>query len=87
MIASKGHLCLFLPKFHPELNRTPLFLRNSFHLSVVYPNLNLPPSIAIERVWSAIKAFARKACQYTWDALKQLVPDAIASVTLVQVCT
>ena len=56
-IESCGHICLFLPKYHCELN-------------------------PIERVWCKAKKFTRAHCTYTLPALRRVIPESLATVTV-----
>jgi hypothetical protein len=56
-IEAAGHLCIFLPKFHCELNY-------------------------IEFFWGVVKKYLRDKCNYTFEALKTNLPDALQSVRL-----
>ena len=85
-----GHLTLFLPKFHPELNRTFIafislatsrpfvVFRTRIHWVCVW-------YVAIERLWSAAKSYAREHCQCNFKALREIVPKALDSVPLVTI--
>ena len=55
-LTDKGHMALFLPKFHCELN-------------------------PIERVWGEAKRYSRKYTNFTLQRLRNLLPDALDSVT------
>jgi transposase len=57
VIEAAGHLCIFLPKFHCELN-------------------------FIEFFWGGIKRYLREHCNYTFEALKENMPKALASVAV-----
>ena len=86
-IRKHGHLVLFLPKFHPELNRA--FVSGSPTRFMTDTDPPLPSCwsfVAIERGWSAIKTFTRKNCTFTWPGLLAMIDEAINSVTLTQVC-
>jgi hypothetical protein len=52
IIEGAGHRCLFLPKYHPEIN-------------------------PIEYVWGAAKNYARRNCEYSLPALRQMIPRAL----------
>ena len=54
---SCGHIRLFLPKYHCELN-------------------------PIERVWCKAKKFTRAHCTYTLPALRRVIPESLATVTV-----
>ena len=79
VIMAAGHLTLFLPKFHHDFNRA-----SSLHLSVWHTHavdLSNPlsyvctyPCVAIERLWSAAKYFARENCGYSFTSLRVTVP-------------
>jgi hypothetical protein len=56
-IEAAGHLCIFLPKFHCELNY-------------------------IEFFWGVVKKYLRDNCNYTFEALKTNLPNALRSVQL-----
>jgi transposase len=36
----------------------------------------------IESFWGAAKKYARQNCNYSWESLNQIVPDALDSVSL-----
>jgi hypothetical protein len=55
LVEGKGHLVVFYPKFHCELNW-------------------------IEYYWGMAKRFSRDNCEYNFQALRQIVPDALSSV-------
>ena len=55
-LTDKGHLVLFLPKFHCELN-------------------------PIERVWGEAKRYNRKYTNIALQQLRNILPDAIDSVS------
>ena len=55
-LTDKGHVALFLPKFHCELN-------------------------PIERVWGEAKCYSRKYTNFTLQRLRNLLPDALDSVS------
>jgi hypothetical protein len=57
VIEAAGHLCIFLPKFHCELN-------------------------FIEFFWGAVKRYLREHCSYNFEALKESMPKALASVSV-----
>ena len=56
-IEAAGHLCIFLPKFHCELNY-------------------------IEFFWGVVKKYLCNNCDYTFDALKRNLLQALHSVWL-----
>jgi hypothetical protein len=56
-IEAAGHLCIFLPKFHYELNY-------------------------IEFFWDIVKKYFHDNCDYTFNALKRNLPQALHSVYL-----
>ena len=56
-IENCGHICLFLPKYHCELN-------------------------PIECVWCKAKKFTRAHCTYTLPALRRVIPESLATVTI-----
>jgi hypothetical protein len=57
VIEAAGHLCIFLPKFHCELN-------------------------FIEFFWGAVKQYLWEHCNYNFEALKENMPKALASVSV-----
>ena len=61
VIESAGHLCLFLLKFHRELN-------------------------FIEYFWGMVKKYLCDNCNYTFDTLKENMPQVLAAVPLHTIC-
>ena len=57
IVEERGHLAVFLPKVHCELNM-------------------------IEYFWGASKRHTRENCDYTFDGLRGMIPEALGHVSL-----
>ena len=82
-----GHITLFNPKFHPEMNRTFDFITSLVEYEPIsFNHISCddcaPIFTAIERLWSGSKYYARAHCEYNIKALRKTVPLALKSVTL-----
>ena len=81
LLESEGFLVIYVPKFHPELNRT-----SHPHL-LKHPKSVLTPvtCAAIERVWSATKSHLREIDDLTYAQLKLNMDHALYRIPVQEI--
>ena len=72
------------PDFLPQKCMLEEPLVGAGHMIIFYPRFYCELSF-IENFWGSAKRYARKHCNYSWTGLKDVVPEALGSVSLTEI--
>ncbi len=79
LIVNQGHLCIFLPKFHCNLNPIEMVCE---HILKFKPTISQPSS----KYWGWAKYRYRQAIKPTFDLAKKAAMDALDNCPLETIC-